>query len=184
MDADPSARDDRRFEWQVVLDEADYRALAHAYAKRQRQQRSNWRFNWANLVGGALLGVFLVAVFDMFGSDTGMAALTGFLVGAFASLAALVVYNRLMMPKMIERLSGATGKTFTAIMDAAAVSSSTDMDSLVFSWAGMKAVDETDTHYFMWPNSLFALVLPKRVLRNADEAARFAQALKGWTGGK
>jgi hypothetical protein len=41
-----------------------------------------------------------------------------------------------------------------------------------------------DTHYFMWPNSLFALVLPKRVLRNADEAARFAQALKGWTGGK
>lgn len=184
MDADPSARDDRRFEWQVVLDEADYRAMARAYAKRQQGTRLNNGFGWGKAVIWVALTLILIAVFNVLDSDIAAVAFAGFLAGVFALWVALLLYNRMAMPKMIERLSGTAVKTFDVTMDSAGIVSTRDIDSLRVSWTGIVDVDETETHYFMWPNSLYALVLPKRVLRDADETARFKQALKDWTGGK
>lgn len=184
MDAGPSGRDDRRFEWQVVLDAADYRAMANAYARQRRRERKGQYLTWRGLVAWLALTILIAAVLNLIDSDVSAAALAGFGAGILALCIALLVYNRLAMPKLIQKLGGTQGKTFSVVIDSTGITSQVDMDTVKFSWAGMKATDETDTHYFMWPNSLYGLVLPKRVLRDADENTRFAEALKDWSGGK
>ena len=183
MDVATSARDDRRFEWQVVLDGADYRAMAHAYSEQRRHSDTN-RSKWLVALSWLVFCAVLVAVFSLVEPDYLTAAFIGFSGGGLGVLLASTIYNRLAMPRAIEQLSGTKDMTIAVAMDAYRIESTTSDSSVWFAWSNIKNVSESDTHYFMWPKALYALVLPKRVLRDADEATRFAQALKDWTGGK
>jgi len=183
MDAETSARDGRRFEWQVVLDETDYRAMAQAYAEQQRHSDKS-RSKWLVALSWLVFCAVLVAVFSWVEPDSLTAAFLGFLGGALGVLLASAIYNRLAMPRTIEQLSGTKGVTIAIAMDDHGIKSTTSDSSVRFAWSSIKGVSESGTHYFMWPKALYALVLPKRLLRDANETARFAEALKDWTGGK
>lgn len=173
------AEDDRRFGWDVVYDSADYGTMPGAYARQRRRARKpvNRAFH---VVGWLALFSVFVLLFQVGPVETPVFVF-GFFAGAFAFWLALWLYNRLIYVRSAGRMNGLEGKIINTVVDAAGVRSNTDTTSTHFTWAGIEWVDETDSHYFLWPNAVVVLILPKRVFRDAEEGRQFAVALKDWT---
>ena len=184
MDAETSVRDDLRFEWQVVLDEADHMAMAQAYSEQQRRNDTRNRSKWLVALSWMMFFAVLVAVFSLVEPDYLTTGLIGFSGGALGVLLASEIYQRLATSQAIEQASGTKGETIAVATDAKGIECRTSDNSVWFAWSNIGNMSESKTHYFMWPKALYALVLPKRVLRDGDEATRFAEALKDWTRGK
>lgn len=176
------AADARLFVWDIVVDSRDYSVMTSAYGRRLRQRRKP--LSNAML---ALLWIGLAAIAFAFfwtGRVYLQPSVLAFVLGAWTTLLCIWLYNRLIYPRTAGRLNALEGKTINTSFDVAGIRTSTDTTSTSFSWAAIEWVDETDTHFFLWPSSLVVLLLPKRVFRNADEGQQFAEALKDWTGGK
>lgn len=176
-----SGDDPRRFTWDIVYEHADYKTMAGAYARRRRQARKP-----ASRVVYAVVWLALVALFVML-FQTGRAEvppfLAGFVVGVLALCLGIWLYNRLILVRSAGKLNALEGKIINTVVDAAGVRSNTDISSARWIWAAFEWVDETDSHYFLWPNAVVVLMIPKRVFRDAEEGRQFAAALKDWTSG-
>ena len=178
MDASPSGKDDRRFEWNFELDETDYKALARASLRKQRPRAGPFA-RLVNVIAWAALSFVFLMLFRNSSIDV-LPYMVGFIVGAAAVLAFMWFYHQKFYVNSLARLNGTGGKTFTILIDDGGIRSRIDTASMSFAWTDIELVDETNLHYFVWPNSVYALILPKRVFGDADEARRFAVALKVW----
>lgn len=185
MDAQAPREDDRRFEWQIALDKADYAAMAKAYAARTRRLRGKPAPLWIRIVAWAFIAAVWAALIGKVGIDDPVIALgAGFVAGVLVLWGISLAYSRLAMPGIIERQNGTPGKVFSVVADAAGIESRTDAATLTCCWRYIVAIDETPMHYFLWPEALQAFVLPKRVLRGPEEATRLKAAAKDWMGDK
>jgi hypothetical protein len=58
------------------------------------------------------------------------------------------------------------------------VSFKSDVANLKYHWSAFLRLEETPSHFFLYPDKLMAYVIPKRHFANAEEAARFGATVR------